>query len=136
MGKLDLYVQLGGVLHLSLLVAGWLVPRTLDLKASLAHAGTLLRQMVWVHGVFIVFVVLGFSVVSMFQPGELMGGSALGRSVCGFIALFWFSRLLVQLFLFDARPHLTNPLLKWGYHGLTGVFCYLSVVYAAAALAA
>src|SRR5204863_4398774 len=43
----------------------------------------------------------------------------LARAVCGFIALFWGTRLFVQFFLFDARPFTTTPILKLGYHGLT-----------------
>ena len=56
------------------------------------------------------------------------------RWFCGFVAVFWLSRLVVQLFLFDARPYLKTAFLKLGYHGLTVVFTYLGAVYAWAAV--
>ena len=69
------------------------------------------------------------------RPTGRHGSSALARSVCAFIALFWGARLMIQLFLFDARPYLTSFALKVGYHGLTAVFTYLGAVYAVAAVA-
>jgi hypothetical protein len=61
-------------------------------------------------------------------------GSRLARSICGFIAIFWFCRLLVQAFVFEAERYLATPLLALGYHALTGVFIVLTFTYAAAAV--
>ena len=38
-------------------------------------------------------------------------------------------RLVIQFFLFDAKPYLRNWVLKLGYHGLTLVFTWQTVVY-------
>ena len=53
--------------------------------------------------------------------------------MCHFIALFWAARLVVQFFVFDAKPYLKTTLLKAGYHGLTVVFIYIAVIYGLAA---
>ena len=49
------------------------------------------------------------------------------------IAVFWGVRLIVQFFIFDAKPFLTNWFYKVGYHGLTVVFIFLTAVYTWAA---
>ena len=128
-------VALGGVCHLGILVASALVPRVLDWKGELTKLHPLTRQLVWTHGAFIVLTILAFGLISLAAPAELASGAKLARLFCGFVATFWAARLAIQLFVFDARPFLTGPLLKLGYHGLTVVFTYLALVYGWAALA-
>ena len=125
---------LAGVCHFGILVASALVPRVLDWRGELARVSPLSRHVIWTHGVFIVLTIVAFGLISVANATTLASGTALARWFCGFVAVFWLSRLFVQLFWFDARPYLTNPLLKLGYHGLTIVFAYLGIVYAWAAM--
>ena len=127
-------IFIGGLLHFAILIASVLVPRTLDWKVQLAKLPRLLRDLIWVHGVFIVLVIIGFGTLSVTHASLLAGSCPLARSICAFIAIFWFCRLIVQAFIFDAERYLTTPLLAAGYHGLSGVFIYLTLTYAAAAL--
>ena len=91
--------------------------------------------MIWIHGVFIVLVIVAFGVICLANAMELAAGSPLARFVCGFVAVFWGARLIVQLFFFDARSYLTRLTLRLGYHGLTAVFTFITIVLAWAALA-
>jgi len=134
MVSLETLVWLGGLLHFSLLVAGVLVPIVLQWHQELARLSRMTREIIWVHGVFLVFVILGFAAASLFLSNDLVSGTVLARSLCGFIAVFWCTRLAVQLFLFDPGPLLRHWFLRLGYHGLTGVFTYFVGVYATAAL--
>ena len=86
-----------------------------------------------IHGAFIVLVIIGFGLLSILFASELVTGTPLARGVCLFIALFWAARLIVQFFIFDAKPYLKTAFMKVGYHGLTLVFMYHAVVYAFAA---
>jgi hypothetical protein len=122
-----------GWLHFGILVASALVPKVLNWKSALGNLDRLSRQLIWVHGAFIVLVITGFGLISVFYSGDLAGGSPLARGVCLFIAVFWGLRLLVQFFVFDARPFLTSGMLCAGYHGLTVVFTYHVCVYGWAA---
>ena len=132
--NLSQLIFLGGILHVGILLASANVPRALEWKHSLRGLDRLFRQLIWVHGAFIVLVIIGFGVLSLTFPTELGSGSPLARGVCLFISLFWASRLAVQLFVFDAKTYLSSALLKVGYHGLTVVFVYHAVVYGCAAL--
>ena len=131
---LSTLLLLGGVCHFGILLASALVPRVLDWRAELKQLNPLSRHLIWTHGAFIVLTIIAFGAISVFNAADLAAGTKLARWVCGFIAAFWLARLAIQLFLFDARPFLTTPLLKLGYHGLTVVFTYLGVVYACAAV--
>ena len=123
-----------GVLHLGLLVASFLTPRVLQWRTELLRLSALSRHVIWVHGAFIVIVILGFGVLTLTNAPALAAGTALARSLCAFIALFWLARLMIQLFLFDARPYLTTWVLRLGYYSLTLVFAYFTTVYAWAAM--
>jgi hypothetical protein len=131
--NLALLILIGGVLHFGILIASVCVPRVLDWKNSLAVLDPLSRQVIWVHGVFLALVIVAFGALSVALSSELASGSPLARAICLFIGLFWATRLAVQFLVFDAKPHLSNPLLKVGYNGLTAVFVYHSVVYSIAA---
>ena len=132
--NLTTFLVLAGVCHFGILLASALVPRVLDWRGELARISPLSRHVVWTHGVFIVLTIVAFGLITVVNAATLASGTALARWFCGFVAVFWLSRLFVQVFLFDARPYLTSGFLKLGYHGLTVVFTFMGAVYAWAAL--
>jgi hypothetical protein len=127
-------IFIAGLLHFGILIASALVPQVLDWRKSLAQLDPLLRQLIWVHGAFIVLVIIGFGLLSLVYASELASGEPLARGVAALVAIFWGARLAVQFFVFDAKPHLRSLWLKLGYHGLTLVFAYIAVVLAVAAI--
>lgn len=124
----------GGVLHFGILIASALTPNVLDWRRELSKLDPLSRQLVWVHGAFIVLVIVAFGVLSVTHAAELANGTALARAVCAFIAIFWAARLGVQFLVFDAQPKLTTRFLRIGYRALTVVFAFLAVVFCVAAM--
>jgi hypothetical protein len=77
---------------------------------------------------------VAFDIISLAFSKELASGQPLSRGVCAFISIFWGIRLLIQCFVFDAKPYLRTLVLKIGYHALTVVFAWHTLVYAFAAL--
>ncbi len=136
MNTLELLLIVAGILHFGIISAGVLTPQVLNMKLRLAPLPELLRQLIWVHGGYIVFIIIGFGSLSLLLPAELASGSTLARAVCGFIALFWSVRLVLQYLYFRPQPFLSGGWLKAGYHGLTVVFAYFAVVYGLAAAGA
>ena len=132
--NLELLVFIGGLLHFGILLASSMVPKVLNWKMSLDGLDDLSRQLVWVHGVFIVLVIIGFGLISVLLASELTSGTPLARGICLFIAIFWGARLVVQFFVFDAKQYLKTTFLKVGYHGLTVVFIFHTAVYLLAAV--
>lgn len=133
--RLEQFLWIAGVLHLLIPIASALVPSVLDWRTELRKLTTLTRQLVWVHGVFIVLVILGFGALTLVNASELSSGTTLARSCCGFIALFWAARLSLQFVLFDPTPHFKHAILRVGHHSLTLMFGYFALVYGWAAIA-
>jgi hypothetical protein len=127
-------LRIGGVLHFGILIASALTPKVLHWRRELGKLNLLTRQLVWVHGVFIVITIIALGVIATITAPQLALGGILARCVCGFVALFWLARLSLQFILFDPRQYLTNATLKLGYHGLTLVFTYLAIVFGFAAI--
>jgi hypothetical protein len=130
----ELGLRLGGAVHLCILFASAMVPRVLDWRTQFAPLHPFLRRLFWVYGVFIVFTIVSFGVLSLAFTQELAAGSPLARGMCAVVAMFWLGRLAVQFFVFDARPFLTTAWLRAGYHALTVAFIVLPVPYALVAL--
>jgi hypothetical protein len=133
MNNLQTFLKIGGYLHFAILFASALVPQALDWRKNLAMLHPFLRKLFWVYGTFIVLVIIAFGLLTLGHSGELAAGTPLGRGLALFICAFWLARLLVQIFVFDARPFLTNWFYKLGYNGLTLVFIYFVTVYGIAA---
>lgn len=132
--RLQTMVRLGGVLHFTILIASAVVPFALDWSKNLACLDPFLERLVWVYGFFIVLTIVGFGCISVIHASRLCTGNPLARAICAFIAVFWFMRLLVQLFVFDTAPFEENTPLLAGYHMLTAAFIYLTVVYSIASV--
>jgi hypothetical protein len=128
-----LALMIAGVLHFGLLLASFSVPRVLRWDRELEKLNSLSRQLVLVHGGFIVLTIISFGTITLVAGQELLAGSVLAVAVTAFIGLFWACRLLIQLFYFDAQPWLTTPFRRIGYRALYAVFAYFTVVYLAAA---
>lgn len=136
MTLLEIALYLAGAAHFGILVASATAPKALNWKVHLEKLPLLLRQMFWVYGVFIVIMIICFGVLTLvFVPELAKGDNLIGRAVCILIAIFWGTRLIVQFFVFDAKPWLTHWVYKFGYHMLTLVFIYLTAVYTWAAFA-
>lgn len=133
--KTELFLRIGGLLHFCILIASALVPAKLNWKKHLAPLPPMMRQLFWIYGAFIVLVIVGFGTLASLHADSLASGTALARTICGFIALFWIGRLAIQLFVFDPTPYLANSVLKLGYHALTTVFIYFALVFGFAAIA-
>jgi hypothetical protein len=126
-------ITLAGLCQLGVLIASALVPIRLHWRSELAVLSRLHRQMYWVYGGYVVLAIVAFGVISLFNAEEMADGSGLARGFCGYIAVFWTIRLMLQAVL-DVKEHLTAWWLKLGYRTLTVLFLSFALIYAYAAL--
>jgi hypothetical protein len=133
MVSLETALLIAGLLHFTLLLAGFSAPRVLNWSIELRKVNSLTRQLVLVHGGFIVLTIIAFGAMTLAGGAELLGGTRTALLLTGFIALFWGARLVVQITYFEAGPWLTTIWRKLGYRALYVVFAYLTCVYAWAA---
>jgi hypothetical protein len=127
-------IFLSGWFHLATLTASAQVPRELRFREDLPKLNPLLRQWVLVAGIYIVFNIVAFGIISLCFSKELAAGTPLARAFCAYVSLFWGLRLLIQCFVFDAKLYLTKWYLRIGYYALTGLFVWQTMIYGYAAL--
>ena len=123
-----------GLAHFAVLVASALVPQVLDWKSDLARVAPLTRRLVWVHGWYIVGVIVFFGVLGSTMSGALAAGTPLARAICGFIALFWTARIALQYRVLYEKKLMRDARVRAGYHGLTCLFAFFVLVFGGAAL--
>ena len=131
--NLTLLLQIAGVMHLGLMVAGLMMPAVVNMRAHLAGLPAFIRQLFWVYYSFIALSLVSFSLITVVFAETLASGGALARALCTFLAAFWTLRLYVATFVFDMRPYLTSGFRRVGYQALNLVFAYLPIVYFLAA---
>jgi hypothetical protein len=130
---LPLLIQFAGLLQFIIAAANFFAPAKFRYRENLAKVSPIIRQIFTVHSVYIVLVLVGFSLLCFFFPRELCGASALGKCLCGFLAFFWGLRVPIQIFYYDSAVKLANP----GFAFLFGLaFLLLAAVFASATLLA
>jgi hypothetical protein len=123
---------LAGVGQLALAAASLAIPRVLGWREETARLSPLTRRVFWVYAAYIWSFHVGFGLLSLLAPQWLLERSPLAAAACGFIALYWGARLILQFALFDrgAPPRATVFRLAEG--ALVALFVYLLAVYGAA----
>jgi hypothetical protein len=123
-------IWIAGLGQLALIVGSLAIPRLLHWKEELSRVSTpLIRQIFWVYSVYIWATNLSFGLLSAFAPDWLLAKTPLAGAVAGFIALYWISRFLIQIFYFDRSDVPQKPFFKLAEAALTGLFIFLSIVY-------
>ena len=120
-----------GVVHVGIVAANVPLPGRLRVRERLAGVPRFVRQIFYVHWIYIVIVVGFFAALCFGFARELAGGSGLGRFLSGFIALFWLLRILLQVFYYDGEVRRENRGLDLLYVGSLSV---LVVIFGMAAV--
>ncbi len=74
----------------------------------LAGVPLFVRQIFYVHWVYILIVLGLFAALCFGFAAELAGGNALGRFLSGFMAGFWLLRIVLQIFYYDREIRREN----------------------------
>ena len=105
------WILVAGGVQAAVVLVNFLLPRRLKVRENLATVPNFLRQIFYVHWIYIVLIVGMFSAICLAFPRELAGGSALGRFLSAFIGGFWLLRLVLQWFYYDSRVRGENRVL-------------------------
>jgi len=122
-------IQLAGALQLITAAANFFLPAKLHYHENLAKVSPIIRQIFTVHAIYIVLVLVGFGLICLLFPHDLCGASALGKFLCGFLAIFWGLRVVLQFSYYDNAVKKEHPL---GAMFFGSVFLYLAVAFTAA----
>jgi hypothetical protein len=125
------YIWIAGGLQLLVASANIFAARMFRYRESLRTLPAHVAEVFVVQNVFIVFTVAGMAALCLAFAEELTGGSRLGRSVNGFLSVFWFVRLIFQLFFYDRTVRRKYRIFDVF---LLVTFTYLVVVFAIGAM--
>jgi len=120
-----------GVVHVGIIAANIPLPRRLRVRERLAGVPRFVRQIFYVHWVYIVIVLGLFAALCFGFAPELAGASGLGRFLSGFMASFWLLRIMLQLLYYDREVRRENRGLDMLY---VGSLIVLVVIFGIAAL--
>jgi hypothetical protein len=128
-------IWLAGAVHAGIVFANIPLPRRLRVRENLAGVAAFLRQIFYVHWIYIVLVVGLFSALCFGFARDLAGASVLGRFLSAFVCGFWLLRVLLQWFYYDAEMRRANRLLDAVYlvalAALIVIFGWVALVPAA-----
>lgn len=100
-----------GAVHVGIMAANVPLPGRLKVRERLAGVPRFVRQIFYVHWVYIVIVLGLFAALCFGFAPELAGASALGRFLSGFMAAFWLLRIALQIFYYDLAIRRENRML-------------------------
>ena len=115
-----------GVVHVGIMLANIPLPGRLRVRERLAGVPRFVRQIFYVHWVYIAIVLGMFAALCFGFAPELAGASPLGRFLSGLMAAFWMLRIVLQVFYYDQEIRQENRALDSMYLvasvALVGVF--------------
>jgi hypothetical protein len=106
-----------GFVHAGIVAANIPLPGRLQVRKHLTGIPKFIRQIFYVHWVYIVIVVGLFAALCFAFAPELAGQTSLGRFLSGFIAAFWLLRIALQVFYYDPEARKENRGLDLLYIG-------------------
>ena len=119
----------GQILVASANVFAW---RMFGYRENMARLTPVVREVFIVQNVFIMFSVVCFGMTTIvFAPHLACSNDAFSRVFCGFLAVFWLIRLVVQLFFYDQDTRQKYPLFNVLF---LGGFVYLVIIFGLAGL--
>jgi hypothetical protein len=122
---------IAGAVQLSIALANLWVPGILHYRENLAKVSPIVRQVFVVHSIYMVLVLLGFSALCFFFAPQLASGTALGRFLSAFLAVFWLLRVVLQFAYYDREVRAQHRLGDIAY---TLAISCLGIVFAITAL--
>jgi vacuolar-type H+-ATPase subunit I/STV1 len=120
-----------GTVQVGIMAANIPLPERLRVRERLAGVPKFVRQIFYVHWIYIVIVLGLFAGLCFGFAPELAGASALGRFLSAFMAGFWLLRIGLQIFYYDREVRRENRGLDMTY---VGSLIVLVVVFGAAAM--
>jgi len=123
-----------GVGQLGLAAASVAIPFVLGWREETARLRPLTRQIFWTYAAYILSFHICFGLLSLLAPEWLLDRTPLAATVCGFIAVYWAVRLVLQFTWIDRRDAPRGLRFVAAEVALVALFVSLVAIYGAAFL--
>jgi hypothetical protein len=99
---MELHLKITGYILIIFSLIHFIFPKYFDWKNDLGKMSMINRQMMYVHTFFIALTLLLMGILCLTSPKELLETAFGGKIALGF-CIFWFIRLLIQLFGYSTK---------------------------------
>lgn len=130
--SIRLFLMAAGLGQLALAAASLAIPRVLGWREDTARLKPLTRQIFWTYAAYIWSFHVCFGLLSLLAPEWLLARTPLAAAVCGFIAVYWGVRLVLQFTWIDRSGAPRGPRFVVAEVALVTLFASLVTVYGAA----
>lgn len=124
-------IRMAGGIHAAIVLANFPLPRRLQVRESLSGVPSLLRQIFYVHWLYVVLVVGLFGTLCFSFAHDLVGPSAIGRFLSAFMGGFWLLRIFLQCLYYDPEARRVHRALDFLYLGalvvLVSIFGWFAI---------
>lgn len=130
--SLDFHLKLAGALLMILGLAHSLFGRYFKWEKELAQLSTLTRQIFLVHCFFISLSIILMGGCTLFFTNALLRSGTLSRVVLAGVVVFWFIRLIFQVFVYDSAIWRGNRFYTFMHVAFCIFWTYVVFTYGAA----
>ena len=99
---MELHLKIIGIALILLSLVHIIFPKYFEWKKDLELLSLINRQMMYVHTVFIAFIVLMMGLLCLTSAEEIVG-TVLGKRIAFGLFLFWALRLIIQFFGYSSK---------------------------------
>jgi hypothetical protein len=122
-------IYMAGLGQIALAAGSVVIPKLLNWSTEMNKVQPLIKQIFYTYACYILVFNFSFGLLSVFVNLDLTNGSRLATLVCGFIAVYWISRVCIQFFYFDRANFPSSAWHKLGESVLVTLFIFFSLVY-------
>jgi hypothetical protein len=123
---LETGLRIAGLILTGLVIANFVAAKRWDYSGSLVGTQLIVRQIFHVHCAYMIAIIAALALVCLGWPNLLLEGG-FSKAFCAFFALFWLSRVIVQLTYYDSDLRRADRC--WDIFFL-GVFLALAIIFA------
>lgn len=117
--------------HFLVLAASFQVPHRLNWTEELQRLRPLNRKLLWTYGGYIASMILLWGLITLYLLPEMLAGEKGALVITAVIALFWWSRIVIDAFYFEHSDWPEGPEFVLGHTCLTTLFVTLASTYTA-----
>lgn len=99
---MEIQLKIIGILLIILAAIHAFFPKYFNWKKELSLLSLINRQLMYIHSIFIAFVILLIGILCLTSAQELIGTS-LGKKISLGLGIFWATRLFIQFFGYSAK---------------------------------
>jgi len=121
-----------GLGQLALAAGSLAIPGLLGWREDTARLRPITRQIFWTYAGYILSFHICFGLLSLLAPDWLLDRTPLATAVCGFIAVYWATRLVLQFTWIDRSQAPSGAIFVAAEAALVTLFASLVLIYGAA----